>query len=227
VTELADHSTDYGIVEREAPEVMARNLRVAAHLWASATLFFFAAFLFAYFYLRTLDSSDVWRPTHVDPSLTLGTLAVVALVAAAALVRLGLADHRAERRSAWRIKGAVALVLLLLAVALQIAEWATQGFGPTDGPYASVYIGWTALLAVFVLGLAFWVETTLATSIRYRGMGSEAVVPAGHASGDADRAEPDIANPVSLIRPELEALSSYAMFLAGVGVGTWIVLYLL
>ena len=70
MSELADHATEYSVVEREPPEVMARNLRVAAHLWSSATAFFFAAFLFAYFYLRALDSSAVWRPKHVDPSFT-------------------------------------------------------------------------------------------------------------------------------------------------------------
>ena len=111
--------------------------------------------------------------------------------------------------------------------ALQIAEWATQGFGPTDGAYASVYLGWTALFTVFVVGLAFWVETTLATSIRYRGLGSDAPVPEGHASGDAHRTRPDIANPVSLIRPELEAVSAFATWLAGIGVATWVILYLL
>ncbi len=154
MTELATHSTDYSVVESEPPEVMARNLRIASHLWSSATAFFFAAFLFAYFYLRSLDSSTVWRPKHVDPSFTLGTLATLALVGAAVLLRLGLADHRAERRSAWRIKGAGTLVLLVCMIVLQIIEWSTQGFGPTDGPYASVYLGWTGLLTIFVVGLA-------------------------------------------------------------------------
>ncbi len=225
MTELAAHSTDYGVVEGEPPEVMARNLRIAAHLWSSATAFFFAAFLFAYFYLRSLDSSAVWRPKHVDPSLTLGTLTTAALVAAAALLWLGLADHRADRRPAWRVKGALALVLLVAAVALQIAEWSTQGFGPTDGPYASIYLGWTGLLALFMVGLAYWVETTLAISIRYRKT-LRGGPPEGHGSGDADRTAPDIENPLSLVRPELEAVSFYAMFLAGIGVVTWVILYL-
>jgi len=216
MTELADTSAGYDGVEREAPEVMARNLRIAAHLWSSATAFFFAAFLFAYFYLRSLDTSALWRPKHVDPSLTLGTLTAAALVAAAALLRLGLVDHRAKRRPAWRVKGALALVLLVASVALQIVEWSTQGFGPTDGAYASVYLGWTGLLAVFVLGLAYWVETTLATSIRYR-----------NTAGEADGAGSDIENPLSLNRPELEAVSFFAMFLAGIGVVTWVILYLL
>jgi heme/copper-type cytochrome/quinol oxidase subunit 3 len=226
MTELAAHSTDYGVVEGEPPEVMARNLRVASHLWSSATAFFFAAFLFAYFYLRSLDHASVWRPKHVDPSFTLGTLVALALVAAAVLLRLGLVDHRADRRPAWRLKGVVALVLLLAGVTLQIIEWSTQGFGPTDGPYASVYLGWTGLLTIFVVGLAFWVETTVATSIRYRNVSPDAL-PEGHASGDADRSEPDIANPLSLIRPELEAVSFYAAFLAGIGVVTWFILYVL
>ena len=41
MSELARHSTDYSVVERERPQVMADNLRVAAQLWASATVFFF------------------------------------------------------------------------------------------------------------------------------------------------------------------------------------------
>ena len=225
MTELATHSTDYGVVEGEPPETMAGNLRIASHLWSSATAFFFAAFLFAYFYLRSLDSSAVWRPKHVDPSLTLGTLGTAALVGAALVLRLGLADHRADRRPAWRVKGGLALVLLVAAIALQIVEWATQGFGPTDGPYASVYLGWTGLLLLFMIGLAYWVETTLATSIRYRNSGG--ALPEGHGSGDADRTASDIENPISLIRPELEAVSFFAMFLAGIGVITWVILYLL
>lgn len=226
MSELAAHSTDYGIVERESPEVMARNLRLAAHLWSGATAFFFAAFLFAYFYLRSLDKSATWRPKHVDPSFTLGTLAAIALVAAAVVLRLGLADHRADKRPAWRIKGSVALALLIASIVLQIVEWATQGFGPTNGPYASVYLGWTGLLTIFLVGLVFWVETTLATSFRYRHT-SRDPLPEGHGSGDADRTEPDIDNPVSLVRPELEAVSFYALFLAGVGVVTWFILYVI
>jgi heme/copper-type cytochrome/quinol oxidase subunit 3 len=226
MTELAAHTTEYGVVESEPPEVMARNLRIAAHLWSSATAFFFAAFLFAYFYLRSLDSSAAWRPKHVDPSVTLGTLTAIALVAAAVILWLGLADHRADRLPAWRIKGVLALVLLLASVALQIIEWSTQGFGPTDGPYASVYLGWTGLLTIFVIGLTYWVETTLATSFRYRHS-ARGTLPEGHGSGDADRTDPDIDDPLSLVRPELEAVTFFAAFLAGVGAVSWVILYLL
>ena len=129
------------------------------------------------------------------------------------MIRLALGNHRAENRRAWRQKGAVALVLLVLAIALQIAEWATQGFGPTDGGYASVYLGWTGFMVLFVLGLAFWLETTLATSLRYRKVLPAQFEP-GEAAGDPDRAQPDIDNPLSLIRAELAAVSLFATVLA-------------
>lgn len=225
MTELASHATDYSVVESEPPELMGEGLKVGSRIWASATAFFFFAFLFAYFYLRSLNSQGLFRPKHVDPSQTLGVLVTLAIVAAAVLLRLGLADHRAERRPAWRVKGAIALVALLAAVVLQIVEWAVQGFGPTDGGYASVFVGWTGLQALFVLGLAYWLETTLATSFRYRG--AQYARAAQEASGDAHRTAPDIENPLVLVRPALEAVSFYALFLAGLAVIAWVVLYLL
>ena len=226
MTELAHHSTDYSVVESEPPEVMARNLRLGAHLWASATAFFFIAFLFAYFYLRSLDNHGLWRPKHVDPSFALGTILTAVVVAAAGLMYLGLLDHRAGRRARWRVKGIAAIAALIAAIALQIVEWSTQGFGPTDGGYASVYLGWTGLYALFLVGLAYWLETVVATSIRYRSTASGSPAP-GEASGDPGRAGHDIADPLSLVRPELEAVSFYGAFLALTGVVTWVILYLL
>ena len=148
-------------------------------------------------------------------------------VAAALLVRWGLADHRADRRPAWRVKGAVALAAGVAAVVLQVVEWATNGFGPADGGYASVFIGWTAFYVLFLVGALFWLETTVAMSIRYRGWatGARTVAP-GEASGDSDRRGDDIRDPVSLVRAEIEALSFFWNFLAGVGVLAWILLYL-
>ena len=47
---------------------------------------------------------------------------------------------------------------------LQAIAWSQQGFGPTDGGFASVYFGWTAFLWLFVLLTLFWLETVIATS---------------------------------------------------------------
>jgi heme/copper-type cytochrome/quinol oxidase subunit 3 len=225
MSQFVSEHPQYAIVEEEPPALSARNLVTGGHLWASATAFFFIDFLFAYFYLRSLNTGGMWRPKHVDPSLTLGTLSTASIVAAAVVVRLGLQDHRAERRPQWRRKGALGLALLLAAIGFQIAEWSTQGFGPTDGAYASVYVGWTAFLFLFVIGTIYWLETVLATSIRYREIASGAPPP-GHASGDPHRERHDIADPLSLVRPELTAVSFYTGFIAAIAVVTWIILYL-
>ena len=153
-------------------------------------------------------------------------MVTLGIIAAAVLVRLGFGDHRADRRPAWRAKGAAAAVALVAALVVQIGGWSTQGFGPTDGGYASVYVGWTGLQALFVLGLLYWLETTLATSFRYRKTLHGAPGP-GEASGDPDRTAPDIQDPLSLVRPTLEAMSFYAVFFAGIAVIAWVVLYVL
>ena len=226
MTELAQPGTDYSVVEEEDPSVLSRNLVSAGQLLASATTFFFVSFFFAYFYLRSVNNAGMWKPKHVDASVTWGTIVTACIVGSAMLVRLGLADHRAGARTAWRRKGAAALALGIAALVLQAIAWTQQGFGPADGGYASVYYGWTAFIWLFVLGTMFWLETTLATSLRYRKIPSGAPSP-GEASGDPDRTAHDVRDPLSLVRAELVSLSFYWTFLAGIAVVTWLVLYLI
>lgn len=222
---LAQENTEYEVVESEPPELLGRNLVSAGHLLASATAFFFLAFVFGYFYLRSLNNAHMWKPTGVDASIGWGTAVVVLVVLSAVVVRLGLADDRAGRFAAWRTKGLAALGLGIAALVVQAIAWTQQSFGPADGGFASVYFGWTAFVFLFVLGTLFWLETTLAMSWRYRKQAG--AVPPGEASGDPYRAAHDIKDPVSLVRSELVALSFYWTFLAGIAVLTWVVLYLL
>jgi heme/copper-type cytochrome/quinol oxidase subunit 3 len=228
VTDLASHSTEYGVVEQEPPSILARNLRVASHIWSSATAFFFVAFLFAYFYLRSLNNQGQWKPKGIDAPTGWGIVIVLCVVASTALVVWGAVDQRSDRRPLWRMKGVAGAALALLAIVFQIVAWLTLDWGPTGGGYASVYFGWTGLYTLFLFGTLYWLETILAVSFRYRNEPMEAPrVEPGHASGDPHRTEPDIANPVTLNTQELVALTSYLGVLAGIGVVTWIVLYLL
>ena len=57
----------------EPPEVNERNLWLGARVIAGTTIMFFAAFVFAYFYLRSLNNSHLWRPAGVDPPQRYGT----------------------------------------------------------------------------------------------------------------------------------------------------------
>ncbi len=224
--EWVREGSKYEIVEAEDPQILSRNLESAAHLLASAAAMFFLAFVFAYFYLRSLNSNDLWRPKGVDPSLTVGTLATAAWVLGAAVLWLGLRDRRADRRSQWRVKGAVALALGLAGVVLQIVAWFTVGFGPTEGGYASVYFGWTGFLVLFGLGALYWLETTLAASIRYRKTLASSP-ESGEASGDPYRTTDDIEDPLSLVLPSLEAVSFFWIYFAVLVAIAWVILYLL
>jgi heme/copper-type cytochrome/quinol oxidase subunit 3 len=223
--QLAYHGTDYDVVEQEPPELLGRNLISAGYLLAGATAFFFISFVFAYFYLRSLNNGDMWKPGNVDTSVGWGTAVVACYVASALIVRLGLNAHRALRRDRWRLLGVAALVVGLVGLVLQVVAWTQQDFGPADGGFASVYFGWTAFLFLFVLGTLLWLEMSVATSFRYRNAPSGP--EPGHASGDPHRTEHDIRDPLSLVRAELAGLSFYFTFLTAIAVVSWVILYLL
>jgi heme/copper-type cytochrome/quinol oxidase subunit 3 len=223
--QLAYHGTSYEVVEQEPPELLGRNLISAGYLLAGATAFFFIAFVFAYFYLRSLNNGQMWKPSGVDTSVGWGTAVVACYVVSALIVRLGLNDHRALRRGQWRLKGLVALLVGVAGLIIQVIGWTQQSFGPADGGFASVYFGWTAFLFLFVLGTLIWLEMTVATSFRYRNVPSGP--EPGHASGDPHRTAHDIRDPLSLVRAELVGLSFYFTFLAAIAVVSWVVLYLL
>ena len=118
-------------------------------LLASATAFFFLAFVFAYVYLRSLNNDGLWQPKGVDAPVALGTAFAVLVVASAVAVWLARA---AEGRRALALGAGLALGVAALVV--QVVEWATLGFGPTDGGYASVFVGWTGFYFLFAAARA-------------------------------------------------------------------------
>src|ERR1039457_7072590 len=74
-----------GEIPAEPPEIGARALSVAARLLCGASTFFFLAFLFAYFYLRSINVDHMWRPAHVNPSQGWGAAFIVCVVVSGAL----------------------------------------------------------------------------------------------------------------------------------------------
>ena len=64
-------------------------------------MFFFVGFVFAYFYLRSLNNGGMWHPRHVAPSLVLGTLFTACVVGSAGAARL--ADYRYLLTTAKRV----------------------------------------------------------------------------------------------------------------------------
>ena len=160
----------------EPPEVHERNLWLGARVIAGTTIMFFAAFVFAYFYLRSLNNSDLWRPAGVDPPQRYGIAIVLLFVLSAGL--LAYAAWAAREKRGWLAAAGTALALGLAGCVVQVFEYANLHFSPTDGGYASVFIGWTALFVVFVLLTMYWVEILFAEGVRNRGA-EAATVPAG------------------------------------------------
>ena len=118
-----------------------------------------------------------------------------------------------SRSRGWTGPAIGGVLLGLAAVALQCIEYTRQHFGPTDGAFASVFCAWTAFYLIAVLFTMYWLETQVATELRARS------APAG--------SEGDIKDPDRLIAPGLDAAVFYWAFLAGIGVITYVVLYLL
>jgi heme/copper-type cytochrome/quinol oxidase subunit 3 len=207
-------ATSVSVIEPEPTATQPRNLWVSARLGAGAVAFFNLPFVFAYFYLRSLDTKAHWKIGAVHPSSAMGIAIVVAIALSAALARAGR-PHRVQA-------GALAIVLGLVAVALQCIEYTTVDFGPASGGYASVYFGWTAMYAVGVLIAMYWLEVQVATLARApRGTRVEAELTAGgHEPPRAAAADAD------LTTAGYEAASFYWSFLAGIGVLLWVVLYL-
>lgn len=196
----------------EPPDVGARALYIAGRLLAGATTFFFLAFLFAYFYLRSLNENHQWHPGNVKADQGLGAAIVACVLLSAALAILAGRQMKAESRG-WLAPASGSLLLGLVAVALQCIEYTVQHFGPTDGGYASVFCAWTAFYAIAALSTMYWLETQIATELRARR------APA-HQHGD-------IQDPDRLIAPGLDAFVFFWSYLAGLGAIAYVTLYLL
>ena len=185
------------VPEPEPPELVARNIAVGMRLWAAATALAFLGPFFAYLYLRSLNTADLWRPAGVDPPQVLGG-AIVVLTVTSALI-LVLASRRSQADGPSLLLEAVSLALGLGAVALQIVAYVRLEFGPTDGGYASVFVAWSGLSSLFAFATMLWLETFLVSS--WRG------------TTDAVRG------------PRLAALAFYWAFLAGLSAVMWFCLY--
>lgn len=193
--------------EPEPREWAHRSLTAGAKMWCGSMAFFFAAFLFAYFYLKSLDENHGWYVKHVGsrhitPSGGLG----VAILAAFLLSGVFLVV--AARRPMDEISFGVAAVLLaLVGISLQFVEYSVLGFGPTSGGYASVFFGWTACYALGALWGVYWMETTVAGLWRAR-----------RESGSEDS--------VALLRTGINACSICWTFFVAIGLLMYVVLYL-
>ncbi len=200
-------------IPAEPPDVGGRALSVASRLMAGASTFFFLAFVFAYFYLRSLNVENMFKPHIVKVSQGLGIIFVVCIILSAVLAAVSGRQVKAGNR-AWTSSAIFSILLGVASVVVLCIELATQKWGPTRGAFASIYVTWTSLYMIAVLCTMYWLETNVATELRAR-------------REPATGGEGDIRDPDRLIAPAVDAGVFYWCYLAAIGVIMYVVLYLI
>jgi heme/copper-type cytochrome/quinol oxidase subunit 3 len=153
--------------ERAAEEALFYHEADLNASWTGARLalgglsFLFGAFLFAYFYLRALNSNHLWHPAGQKPQLWLGTLVMALLVASAAGHTIVLQRIKAGDKATWQRGAAVALLMGLAAVALIIWQLLHLSFWPGSSGFASVFTGFYPVFLTIVFCCLVWLEILL------------------------------------------------------------------
>ena len=196
-------------IEAEPPEWQPRAIWVGGRLLCGAISFFFASFVFAFFYLKALDTNHSWKIGNVVPDGGFGIAIAALFLFSAVIYRLAARRPAGDSMAA----GMIAVLMGLAAVVLQFVEYTVLDFGASQGGYAAVFFGWTATYAIVALMGLYWIEVQVATLWRVRREGKmrEIEVPTSE---------------TALLLAGIEASSFYWAFFVAIGVLAYILLYL-
>jgi heme/copper-type cytochrome/quinol oxidase subunit 3 len=182
-----------------------------------ALSFLYGAFAFAYFYLRSINSEGRWHGSgYHAPSMAMGTIIVALVVVSAVVQYVGLQRIKGGAKSAWQAAAAVALLLGLVAVALQIIELLNLPFAPGSSGFSSVFTGFYPVILVSWLGAMIWLEILV---MRVRALPGISFVeqPPTYAEAFA----------VQRFQASLSAFTLIWNYLAVVTIFFWVLFYLL
>ena len=197
------------VIDPEDPALLNANIAMGARLMVSGVVFLFMSFVFAFFYLRALNSNHSFLMAHVKPPDGWGVAVLICVLGATAVFEGARRQLRDGTGAAWRLGAAVAAALSLAAVVLQVVEYFNLPFGAADGGLASVFFGFTAVFGIFWLGAVYWVETLWAQSLR------QPMDAAG-----------DIGAPSQVLRPSADGCALFLAVMSLVEVLAFILLYL-
>ena len=124
-----------------------------------AMTFLFGAFIFAFFYLRSLNSYDLWYTASTHPSKAIGITVMVLVVLSAAVQTLALQRIKAGNKGIWLGGATVALLLGLAAIGVQVWQLANLGFWPGASGFASVFVGYNPIYLLIAFCAMVWLET--------------------------------------------------------------------
>jgi len=160
-TELVAQAEDEGFYHESALNAAWTGSRLAI----GGLTFLFGCFAFAYFYLRSLNSSGRWQGSgYVHPSLWMGTTIMFLAVISAGVHYFGLERIKAGRKAVWQTGALIAMALGLAAVAMQIYQLTDLPFPPGSSGYSSVFVGFYPVFLTIQLAVLLWLEILLARS---------------------------------------------------------------
>jgi hypothetical protein len=120
--------------------------------------FLFGAFVFAFFYLKSINSHHLWYTAGTHPTSWFGLTVMLLVVVSAAIQTLALQRIKAGAKSAWLAGAVVALVLGLAAVAIVIWDLAALPFWPVASGFASVFVSFWPVFATVTFCVLVWLE---------------------------------------------------------------------
>ena len=177
--------------------------------------FLFGSFLFAFFYLRSLDSNGRWMGSAWrQPSVIEGTVIMLLVLTSAGVHYGALQRIKAGNKAVWQVGGVIALLLGLAAIVMQIIQLLTLPFWPGSSGYASVYVGFYPVFLVILLCAMVWLEMLLMRS-RFIPAISFVEQPPTYAEAFA----------VQRFQANLSAFSLVWSFLAVMAILFWVLFY--
>jgi heme/copper-type cytochrome/quinol oxidase subunit 3 len=130
-----------------------------SRLALGALTFLFGAFVFSFFYLRSLNSHGMWYPAGFHGPRQWSGALIMALVVASALVQtLVLQRLKAGHKTPWMLGAALALVLGFGAIGVQVWQLLNEPFFPGSSGFASVFTGGTPVLVLTIFCAMVWLE---------------------------------------------------------------------
>jgi hypothetical protein len=212
-----------GGLDRTAEEAGFYHEAALGATWTGSRLamggltFLFGSFVFAYFYLRSLNSNGRWHGSgFIQPSIAMGTIIIALIVISAALNTVTLRRIKAGSKSAWQTGGWLALALGLAAVALMIIQLLFLPFWPGSSGYSSVFVGTYPVYLTVVLAVMIWLETLLMRSRALPGIHFVEQPPTFKEAFAVQR-----------FQANLSAFTAIWNYMAVVGIVFWVLFYLL
>jgi heme/copper-type cytochrome/quinol oxidase subunit 3 len=147
----------------ESPEEREFELRAQiGSIWSGGRLFIgmytflVASLVFSYFYLRSSNNGGLWRLPHQHAPIAYGWSIFLLMVATALLANFGQRRLRKGDVTDFQVAGWTGVLCGLVALFLQIWQ------------LTKTFIGFAVMNIMSIVVGTYWLETTLARSLRLR-----------------------------------------------------------